>query len=115
MANLKDLQARLAASLDNANKREAKAAPKLPTAAKPKTARTAPKPRTSKGAKYARLSISLFPTDLDRLNAIRSYLGARGHQITTSQAIKVALRTSRLSEDLTEALRAIKAEDGRGR
>lgn len=113
MANLQDLRARLAASLDNANKREAKAAPShkpLIPAVSSRAGKAAP--RTRKGAK---LSISLFAADLDRMESIRAYMAARGHRISTSQTVKLALRTAPLSGDLVAALDAIKAEDGRAK
>jgi hypothetical protein len=113
MATRNPLLSRLAQSLDNAIKREIPAAP-APTAAKRKATAPRPKaPRPTAGGKCAKLSISIFPADLDRLEAIRSYMAARGHRISISQTVKLALRTARLSEDMTAALDAIKAEDGR--
>lgn len=114
MANLKELQARLGQSLDKAKTHHSAAAPALPAAALPHTPRPKGAPAI-KGAKFTRLGISLFPTDLDRLAQIRGYLAARGQHITASQAIKVALRSTRLSEELAAALQAVKAEDGRGK
>ena len=96
------LQARLARSLDKANKRQAKARPQ---------ARAIPMPAA--GRKCTKISISLFETDLARLNELRSYMAARGQMISTSQAVKLALRTAPLSDNLIEALSAAKAEDGR--
>ena len=103
MTNQKTLKAKLARSLDSAIRRDNKAAPKRSTRSTPATA-------DRQGAK---LSISLFASDLAALEAIRSYMAARGHRLSTSQAVKLALRTAPLSEDLTSALDAIKAEDGR--
>ena len=97
------LQDRLARSLDQANAREKKAhrqAPPIP----------APLPAERKCTK---LSVSLFAGDLARLDAIRDYMTIRGHRISTSQAIKLALRTAALSPDLDKALDAIRSEDGR--
>ena len=97
------LQARLARSLDRANSREAKT---------PTQARTIVP--AAPGGKGAKLSISLFASDLARLDAIRSYMAARGQRISTSQAVKLALRTAPLSTKLTAALDAVRKEDGRG-
>jgi hypothetical protein len=48
-----------------------------------------------------------------RLEAIRAYMQTRGVRISTSQAVKVALRTAPLSDALAQALDSIRAEDGR--
>jgi len=102
MAKKNTLQDRLAQSLDQANKREAK---------KKTPARTSPPAPADR--KCTKLSISLFETDVKRLNEICSYMAAQGQRISTSQAVKLALRTAPLSDALTEALNAAKAEDGR--
>ncbi len=97
------LQDRLARSLDQANTREAKAhrqAPAIP----------APLPAERRCTK---LSVSLFVGDLARLDAIRSYMAQRGVMLSTSQAIKLALRTAALTPDMDKALEAIRSEDGR--
>lgn len=111
MAKPNPLLARLAASLDSATKREATTAPKLRTTRPKNTHR----PKAANKGKGAKLSISLFAADLDRMEAIRAYMAARGHRISTSQTVKLALRTAPLSSDLAEALDAIKAEDGRAK
>ena len=93
------LQDRLALSLDQANAREAKShrqAPALPAE-----------------RRCTKLSISLFDADLKRLDAIRSYMAARGVMLSTSQTVKLALRTAPLSDALAEALDQVKREDGR--
>lgn len=126
------LQAKLARSLDVANGREAKASPERMHRAMEKgwirnldarvnltqaTARqgTGRRPRLTPatGGKGAKLCISLFAVDLAHLETIRSYMAARGSHISTSQAVKLALRTARISEDLTAALVEIRKEDGR--
>lgn len=102
MTKQKTLQDRLARSLEKANAREAAARPR---------ARLSPPPAA--GRKCTKLGISLFQTDLARLNEICSFMSARGHRISTSQAVKLALRTVPLSDDLTSALAAVRTEDGR--
>jgi len=103
MTNKKNtLQDRLARSLDQMNKREAKT----------QTIATADLPPVAE-RKCKKLSISLFQTDLARLDGIRSFMEANGQRISTSQAVKLALRTAPLSTDLAEAMAAIRAEDGR--
>jgi len=137
MKKHENLQDRLARSLDSANRRETKAAAEperasrepvkgwirnpdarvnmTPAAglrdAKRRPRLTPASPAT--GRLGAKLSISLFASDLTRLEAIRSYMGERGNRISTSQAVKLALRTAPLSEDLTAALAEIRKEDGR--
>ena len=103
MTNKKhSLQDRLARSLDQMNKREAKAPAASPAALPPVADR-----------KCKKLSISLFQTDLARLDGIRSFMETNGQRISISQAVKLALRTAPLSNKLVEALAAIRAEDGR--
>jgi len=100
----KALQDKLARSLDKANTREAKAhrqAPAIP----------APLPADRRCTK---LSISLFETDRRKVEAIRAFVLAQsGAAISTSQVIKLALRTAPLTKALTEALEQAKGEDGR--
>lgn len=92
------LQDKLARSLDQANRREAP--------------RPAPDPLPTE-RRCVKLSISLFSGDVARLDAIRDYMQTRGHRISTSQAVKLALRTAAISPELDAALDAIRAEDGR--
>lgn len=101
MTTSKTLQARLALSLDQANTREAHRHTPAPAAALPAD------------RKCTKLSISLFDTDLKRLDAIRAYMMQRGVSLSTSQTIKLALRTAPLSDALIEALDQTRREDGR--
>jgi hypothetical protein len=97
----KALQDKLARSLDNANKREVKAHRQAP----------APLPADKRCTK---LSISLFETDRRQVEAIRAFvLVQSGTSISTSQVIKLALRTAPLTKALTEALDQARQEDGR--
>lgn len=110
MTRGKTLQDRLANSLDAANKRDSKAhrqtqAPALATAPAILAA----------DRKCTKLSVSLFDGDMKRLDAIVAYMAERGERLSTSQAIKLALRTAPLSEALKTALDQVKAEDGRGK
>ena len=96
------LQQKLARSLDQANAKD-----KRP--ARPRSLVPAP---TEKRCK--KISISLFDTDLQRLKAIRAYITAEtGEAISTSQVIKLALRTAPLSPALAQALEQAAGEDGR--
>jgi hypothetical protein len=61
-----------------------------------------------------KISVSLFDTDMERVKGIRTYiLEHRGAVISTSAALKLALRTAPLSPALCEALDQAAAEDGR--
>lgn len=103
MTNKKNtLQDRLARSLDQMNKREAKAPAASQAALSPVAER-----------KCKKFSISLFQTDIAKLDGIRSFMEANGQRISISQAVKLALRTAPLSKDLAEAMAAVRAEDGR--
>ena len=102
MTKGKTLQDRLALSLDQANTREAKIHRQAPAI-----------PAADGGCK--KLSISLFDGDLKRLAALRAYMANRGAMISTSQAVKLALRTAPLSDDLLKALDQVRQEDGRNR
>jgi len=93
------IQEQLARSLDKANTKEQK------------KQRSAPVIQADRKCK--KLSISLFQTDLDRLQAIQAYMATRGEMLSTSHAIKLALRTAPLSEALAEALDQARSEDGR--
>ena len=99
------LQDRLARSLDQANRREAQ---KKPAAALPAKL---PLPAERRCVK---LSISLFSGDVARLDAIRDLMAQNGVRLSTSQAVKVALRTAPLdAAAMRQALDAIRSEDGR--
>ena len=102
MTKGKTLQDKLARSLDQANQREAKK--------KPAAQATAPLPAERRCKK---LSVSLFSGDVARLHGILDYMAARGHRLSTSQAVKLALRTAPLTPDMETALDAIRSEDGR--
>jgi len=100
------LQDRLARSLDQANRREARKKPK-------------PKPLPAKlplpaERRCTKLSVSLFSGDLARLDAIRDLMAQNGERLSTSQAVKIALRTAPLdAAAMRQALDAIRSEDGR--
>jgi hypothetical protein len=66
-----------------------------------------------RGGNSAKISVSLFPADLARVDAICRFMADRGHRMSTSHAIKLALRTAPLSDALASALEAIRKEDGR--
>lgn len=136
MAHAKTLQDKLAHSLDKANATEAAAVKKTVAAYYPSTEAAldavrrdylakarplqerlgkAPAAAVAKpqGGGCTKLSVSLFPGDVERLEAIRAYMQTRGVRISTSQAVKLALRCAPLTDALAQALDSIRAEDGR--
>jgi len=128
MTHAKTLQDKLAHSLDKANVREAAAVKKTEAAldavrrdylakARPLQERLGKAPAAAvaqpQGGGCTKLSVSLFSGDVARLEAIRAYMQTRGVRLSTSQAVKVALRTAPLSDALAQALDSIRAEDGR--
>lgn len=97
----KTLQQKLARSLDKANVKEQK-----------RPGRQAPAPPIER--RCTKISISLFDADIERIKALRAYvLQERGISPSTSQVIKLALRTAPLSPALCKALDEAAAEDGR--
>ena len=67
-------------------------------------------------AEGTKCSFSLFPADTDRLAAIRAALAGKGHKITASHAVRLALRAVELDgERLVELLQVMQKEDGRTR
>jgi hypothetical protein len=99
----KTLQEKLARSLDQANIKEKK-----------RSGQKTPAPSPPAERRCTKISISLFDTDTERVKAIRAYvLAERGVSISTSQVIKLALRTAPLSSALCKALDQAAAEDGR--
>lgn len=104
MTKQNTLQARLARSLDQQNKNESKTHKAAPAALPQASAQNC-----------QRLSISLFQTDMARLDGIRAFIQSSGKRISASQAIKLALRTAPISTELLIAMDEITKEDGRGK
>ncbi len=68
------------------------------------------------GEKAVKRSISLYPWDFDTINVIMDHAyRERGLRISRSQAITVALRLVKISDEIFPILDAIKLEDKRGR
>ena len=106
MTKGKTLQDKLARSLNQANRKEARKKPN-------------PKPLPAKlplpaERRCTKLSVSLFSGDLARLDAIRDLMAKDGVRISTSVAVKLALRTAPLNlAAMRTAFDAIRSEDGR--
>jgi len=114
------LQDKLARSLDKANRKTA-AKPAKAKARKATSSEAIEIPAKTVFKKRKRLpvegcsklSVSLFPTDMERLKAIRVYMAGQGEIISTSQAVKLALRAAPVDAGLVGLLEDIRNEDGR--
>lgn len=69
-----------------------------------------PKPPAQKSQK---LSVTLYKTDIEKIDAIYSLAASNGKRVTTSDVVKLALRSMSVTPDLLKTLDAIRAEDGR--
>lgn len=63
--------------------------------------------------KSQKLSITLYKTDIEKIDAIYSLATSNGKRVTTSDVVKLALRSMAVSPNLLKTLDAIRAEDGR--
>jgi trans-2-enoyl-CoA reductase len=60
-----------------------------------------------------KLSITLYKTDIKKIDAIYSLAASNGKRVSTSDVVKLALRSMAVSPNLLKTLDAIRAEDGR--
>jgi trans-2-enoyl-CoA reductase len=63
--------------------------------------------------KSQKLSITLYKTDIEKIDAIYSLAASNGKRVSTSDVVKLALRSMAVSPNLLKTLDAIRAEDGR--
>lgn len=63
--------------------------------------------------KSQKLSITLYKTDIEKIDAIYSLAASNGKRVTTSDVVKLALRSMSVTPNLLKTLDAIRAEDGR--
>ena len=63
--------------------------------------------------KSQKLSITLYKTDIEKIDAIYSLAASNGKRVSTSDVVKLALRSMTVSPSLLKTLDAIRAEDGR--
>jgi len=98
-STLKELQ-RL--SLDKPNRLEAARQAQATPAATPES-------------KSAKCGFALYPPDLAKLDAIRDYMQMRGHRISSSVAVRLALRSVALDPAMDKLLAEMRSEDGRGK
>ena len=69
-----------------------------------------PKPLAQKSEK---LSITLFKTDIEKIDAVYALAASNGRRVTTSNIIKLALRNMAVTPNLLNTLDEIRADDGR--
>lgn len=63
--------------------------------------------------KSQKLSVTLYKTDIEKIDAIYSLAASNGKRVTTSDVVKLALRSMSVTPDLLKTLDDIRAEDGR--
>ena len=61
----------------------------------------------------AKISISLYAEDLAHVDALIAYMAQRRRRINRSEAIKLALRATKLTPELAALHEAIQRDDGR--
>ncbi len=84
----------------------AKAPPAPPT--------PAPLPAGEENAELAaKISISLYTDDLDRVDAIIAHMAQNRCRVNRSEAIKLALRGVKLTSEMVDMYREIQRDDGR--
>jgi hypothetical protein len=61
-----------------------------------------------------KLSVSLYHTDLNRLDEIKEFMRSHGHRnLSDSEALRLACRAVEINERFIEVFREMQAEDGR--
>jgi trans-2-enoyl-CoA reductase len=63
--------------------------------------------------KSQHLSITLFKADIEKIDAVYALAASNGKRVTTSNVIKLALRTMTVTPNLLNTLDEIRADDGR--
>ena len=107
------LQAKLAQSLDRANKtipKQTKSISKPRPKPKTQTQNSVPVAQSKTAQK---ISISLYAFDIEQIQATSLHLLQNGSQISVSEAVRLALRTIKIDDKLLRVYEDIKLEDGR--
>jgi hypothetical protein len=62
----------------------------------------------------SKVSVSLYPPDLERLDEIKSFMQTKGiRNISDSEALRLACRSVVIGRDMPERYREMQREDGR--
>jgi hypothetical protein len=79
-----------------------------------KASKKSPPAPTELSSRAEKRSISLYATDLARLDKIKAYMAGKGvRSVTDSSALRLACRAVTLGPKLLEIFETMKAEDGR--
>ena len=98
------------ATEDEIKKRLARSIPKQI----PPTALSGGPLAVSAGARAAKVSVSLYPADQNRLDEIRAFMQSRGFRnLNDSECLRLACRAVDIGDGLVEQYNAMKGEDGR--
>ncbi len=63
-----------------------------------------------------KISVSLYQTDLGRLDEIKEFMRGKGHRnLSDSEALRLACRAVQISDDFLDFYRHMQREDGRRR
>lgn len=60
-----------------------------------------------------RIAVSLYETDVKKANEIQVFMLQNGKRVSRSDAVKLALRSTKINDDLLKVFRQVKAEDRR--
>lgn len=63
--------------------------------------------------KCHKTTVTLFQADIEKINTIYSFAATNGRRVTTSDVVKLALRSMSVTPELLKILDDIRAEDGR--
>jgi len=68
------------------------------------------------GLRAPKISVSLYRTDLARLDEIKEFMRGQGHRnLSDSEALRLACRAVRIGDDFLDLYRQMQREDGRRR
>jgi hypothetical protein len=98
--------------LDSLRNRLAEPAAPAPTPIVPDGPTTGTIRATAPAEGTNKLSISLYPVDLVRLDEIKAYMRSRGvRKVTDSEAIRLAIRSAPLGDELDLQYKRMQCED----
>jgi len=70
--------------------------------------------KSAKGARAAKLSVSLYQHDIDRLDTIKDFMKSQGFRnLSDSEALRLACRRVAIDGALIDVYKSMQSEDGR--
>ena len=88
----------------------------LPQAQSPKPFVRPARGGEGEGLRAPKISVSLYQTDLARLDEIKEFMRGKGHRnLSDSEALRLACRAVQISDDFLDFYRRMQGEDGRRR